>query len=117
MKNAFSNSESAINAIIESSKRHSDATDIGDYKTANKNYNVIQKAVTYLRENDGLSELKNLLTNDEISVKVWVATFLLKHYEQDAVTVLEDVAKKSIPQHSFNAKMVLQEWRNGRLNM
>ena len=117
MKVVFSNSKSAINALIESSKKHSEAANTGDYKTANKNYDVIQKAVVYLRANDGLAELKNLLANNETSVKVWAATFLLKHYEKDAIAVLEDIAQKSIPQHSFDARMVLQEWRNGRLNM
>lgn len=117
MKHKLNNLDSAINIIIESSQKHAQATETGDYKTANKNYYLIKKGVTYLRENDGIEKLKELLTYNETSVKVWVASYLLKHDEHLAVTVLEEIASKSIPHQSFDAKMVLQEWRKGNLNI
>jgi hypothetical protein len=115
MKHLFNSIESAINTIIDASQKHSYATEIGDYKTANKNYDIIQKAVIYLRANDGVYKLRELLTHSQVSVRVAAASFLLKHFEQEAIGVLEEIASKSIPHQSFNAQMVLQEWRNGNL--
>ncbi len=117
MKNLFKDIESAINTIIESSKKHAFASESGDYKIANRNYDLIQKAVGYLREHNGIDKLKELLSNSEVSVRVVAASFLLKHSEQEATSALEEIASKSIPHQSFNAQMILQEWRKGNLNL
>ena len=117
MKPTFKNLDEAINTIIESSQQHSHAIETGDYKTANKNYELIQKAVIYLRQNDGIEKLTGLLTYNDIGVKVVAASYLLKHVENQAVTVLEEIESKSIPHHSFTAELVLQEWRKGKLNL
>lgn len=117
MKKTFNNKDEAIKAIIESSQMHAQASQTGDYKTANKNYHVINKAVVYLIENGGIEKLKELLTYTDVSVKVWVASYLIKQDDQQAVSVLEEIAFKSIPFHSSDARLVLQEWRKGNLNL
>jgi hypothetical protein len=117
MKHTFNSAEEAINTVIESSKNHANATDTGDYKTANKNYDVLKKAVTYLRENNETEKLKELLKYNDISVKVAAASYLLKNADQEAIAVLKEIASQSIPHHSFTAKLVLQEWQKGKLNL
>ncbi|HWZ03769.1 MAG TPA: hypothetical protein VNX40_09175, partial [Mucilaginibacter sp.] len=76
--------------------------------TANKNYAIINKSVTYLKENNGIEKLKELLTYDVVSVKIWAASYLIKEGDQQAIAVLEEIASKSIPHHSFAAKLLLQ---------
>lgn len=117
MKHSFNNIESAINTVIESSKKHAFASNTGDYKTANKHFDLTKKAINYLRENDGIVQLKELLVHSEVSVRVMVASYLLKHFEHEAILVLEEIASKSIPIQSLDAKMVLQEWRKGNLKL
>jgi hypothetical protein len=117
MTHTFNNLESAINTIIESSKKHASATDSGDYKTANKNYAIIKKAVTYLRENDGIEKLEELLLHADVSVRIWAASYLLRDSEKQAIPILEEIESKSIPHHSFAARLVLQGWKKGTLNL
>ncbi len=113
----FNDIKSAINTIITSSQRHALASQEGDYKTANKNYDLMQKAVNFLRTNNGNDKLMELLKHEDVNVRVAAASFLLKHSEKQAIDVLEATTAMSIPNTSFNAKMVLQEWRNGNLNL
>ena len=115
MKYSFSNTEKAIDTIIDASVKHAQATETGDYKTANKNYHLINNAITYLLENKNTEELEKLLIHDETSVKVWVASYLIKQGDQHAIAVLEQIASQSIPDQSFDAKILLQQWREGKL--
>lgn len=117
MRILFNNNESAIGTIVDSAQKHSIASENGDFKTANKNYDLIKKAVEYLRKHNGIDELKGLLTHTEISVKIAASSYLLKHFEREAVKVLEEIANKSIPHKSFDAKMILQEWKKGNLDL
>jgi hypothetical protein len=115
MKHEFDNIEAAINAITKSSIIHAQATEKGDYKTANKNYHIIKDAIDYAKANGGSKQISELLEGEEVSVKVWVASFLLKEGETKSIRILEEIASKSIPLHSFNARMVLQEWKQGKI--
>ncbi|EHQ29630.1 hypothetical protein [Mucilaginibacter paludis] len=111
----FNNLDEAVNSIIESSQKHAKATQTGDYKTANLNYAVINSAVTYLKEKGEIEKLKELLAYNDLSVKLWVASYLIKQNDQKAAAVLEEISAQSIRHHSFHARMVLQDWRKGKL--
>jgi hypothetical protein len=111
------NIESAINIIIDSSKKYALAGESGDYKTVNKNYDLIRNSINFLREHDGLPQLKQLLEYNDISVRIVAASFLLKHFESDAILVLKEIVSKSIPIQSFEAKMILQQWQKVNLNL
>lgn len=111
MGKSFRSLEAAVNAVVESSFKHEIATENGDYKTANKNYNVINKAVLYLKENNGIANLKELLNSDEVSVKLWVASYLIRDDDPQAISVLKDIASKSIRHHSYAAELILEGWR------
>ncbi len=103
--------DEAINTVIDSSKIHAQATKTGKYKIANKNYYLINTAIAYLKENNGLGSLRELLTSDEVSVKVWVASYLIKDGDQQAISVLEEIVSLSIPHQSFAAELLLSDWR------
>ena len=107
--------EDAIKTIIESSEKHAEATDTGDYKTCNKNYTFIKKSVDYLMENGEIDSLRELLNCDSVSVKLWVASFLIRLNEEKAIQVVESIASQSIRHHSFGAQVLLEEWKKGNL--
>lgn len=114
MKQKFKNSNEAIDAIITSSKMHALATDKGDYKMANKNYSIVSKAYNYLKENGEINKLETLINYDDTSVKIAVASFLVKDSNPKAVLVLKEIASKSIPHHSFAAQILLQQLKEGK---
>lgn len=65
---------------------------------------------------NGRSVLVGLLQDADPYVRSHAATALLPIDEAPALAVLEEVAKlRRMPIVSFNAEMVLQEWRAGRL--
>lgn len=107
--------EEAIRTIIESSEKHAEATNTGDYKTCNKNYTLIKKGVDYIMEKGEIESLRELLNYDSVSVKLWVASFLIKLNDKKAVEVVEYIASQSIRHHSFDARILLEEWKKGNL--
>ncbi len=107
--------EDAIALFVDSCKKNALYNEIGNNKQANKSYFLIVESVEYLRENSLIFELKQFLNNNDYLLRLWSATFLLRHFEDESIFVLEDIASKQIRNISFDAKMVLQEWRNGNL--
>lgn len=117
MKKTFENNNSAIETLIDSANKHSNASEMGDYKSANKNFTLIQKAVYYLRENDGINKLEELLNHKDISVRLAAASYFLAHNADKAILILENIVRQKIPHKSFEAKMVLDEYRKGNLKI
>jgi HEAT repeat protein len=104
----------AIEIFKEAAKIHGEATETGDYKLGNKNYHLIFKIVTYLKETDQVALLIQLLGDTNLSVRIWAATYLLPINEERALEVLNEAAKnKGII--AFNAKITIDEWKRGHL--
>lgn len=108
MKPAFKNADEAVEVLINASQQHAKATETGHYKIANTNFRLIDNAVHYLLANDESERLKQLLTYHEVSVVVWVASYLIKQNDKQAIAVLEVIASGNIPHHSFDAKFILK---------
>ena len=106
----------ALKIFEESAQKHQEATDVGDYKTANKNYDSIIIAVKYLKEHNLIDDLLPYLNSQSIAVKLWASTFLLPYHESDAISALKDLIKvKGII--SLDAETVLVEWERGNLKV
>ena len=110
------NLETALLTFEQAALNHSEATEQGDYKVCNKSYSTIIKAVAYLREQNHLQELLPFLNNSSEGVRVIAAANLLPINGKEAIATLEDIAQ-GIGIQSFNAKMVLREWRKGTLKL
>ncbi len=106
----------AILKFEEASTKHADATEQGDYKTANKNYVIIVKAVTFLKEHDEIEKLSELLSHSSDGVKGWAATYLLPVKEPEAMKALEEIAKES-DIRSLAAETTISEWKKGNLKL
>ena len=94
--------------------QHSLATEVGNYKVANKNYCLIEESVAALRNSGRLQLLSRFLSHDSIAVQVWAATYLLSVDEVAATATLEKIVKEE-GFLSLEAETVLLEWRNGNL--
>lgn len=106
----------ALHQFEEASIVHSEATSQCDYKRCNKAYDVIMEAVTFLKKNDAIIRLVPFLDHYSPGVQTWAASYLLfiQSQEQEAIKTLEQVISTNGPS-SFEAKIVLEEYRNGTL--
>lgn len=107
---------SALSLFEEAAIKHAEATKEGDYKTGNKNYDKVVKAVSYLKEQDSIDELLQYLNHHVVGIRLAAATFLLPKHEKKGVEVLEEISKSS-DFFSFIAETTLSEWRMGNLKL
>ena len=104
---------------IAQAAEHGRCTENGDYKRGNAAYDRMIAALAELRERSdrGESILIELLNHPNGWVRLEAATHLLPLRTELASTILENLASGPQSQLEFIAKMVLQEWRAGRLNV
>lgn len=109
--------DNALKLFIEAASKQAKFTEDGDYKNSNKQYDVIINVAKYLKRTNNLRELINLLDNEDVGVKIWAATYLLEENEEKALLTLRNISNQDIKQHSFTAKMVIEEWNGGTLSL
>jgi len=112
----FKDLSTALNYFEEAAQKHAEATKEGDYKTGNKNYDKVIKAVYYLKEQGSIDELLQYLNHSACGVRLIAATFLLPKHEKRGVEVLNEISKSS-GFFSFIAETTLNEWQNGNLKL
>lgn len=94
------------------------ATDRGDHKRANAAHETLMRVLSELRESadQGRAALSGLLEHDDPHVRCWAATHLLP-LDQDAAMHALEALESEPPFVGLNAKMVVQEWKAGRLKV
>ena len=97
---------------------HGAATDRGDHKKANAAHRKVMEALEKIRASSDrvLSVLTGLLVHDDPHVRCWAATHLLPLDEDAATTTLCRLTSEP-PFAGLDAKMVLREWKAGRLKI
>lgn len=107
-----------LSAIFrEAAMVHAAATASGAADAANRAHDCEASALRQMRlmPDKGRGILTGLLEDGDPTVRSHAATALLPLDESVAISVLEEVSKARVPIISFNAEMVLREWRAGRL--
>jgi len=107
----------AIQVFIKAAIEHTKATEKGDYKLANNNFDLIVSSAKYLKSNNLISGLRELFDHDNLGVRIWAATYSLGEFEKDAKELLHMISKLNAPQHSFTAGITLEEWNSGNLKL
>lgn len=106
----------AISEFEKAAINHALATEQGNHKVANKNYDLIVKSVAFLKKHNALGELYELLSHNSPYVQVAAATFLLSTHEIESTNILSEIANtKGIL--GLTAELVLSEWRKGHLKL
>jgi hypothetical protein len=108
--------KSAIERYAEAVVQHYSAISAGNSALAKEAEAELFRALKELRAlpDHGITDLISLTDHADLGVQVWVATHLLPYAESMATSILELACmQKGIA--AFNAKMVLREWRAGRL--
>jgi hypothetical protein len=104
---------------IAAAVEHGRCTESGDYKRGNAAFDRMKVALTELRgrADKGESILMELLNHPNGWVRLDAAADLLPLRAELATTILENLASGPQSQLEFMAKMILREWRAGRLNV
>ena len=107
-----------LDMYIAAAAAHGAATQRGDDEAANKNHDELMAALQSLRSTGGNwpELLQDALGHENPHVRCWAATHLLAVKPERATNALEDLAgQRGVA--AFNARMVLREWRAGRLHV
>jgi hypothetical protein len=104
---------------IAAAAEHGRCTENGDYKRGNAAFDRMKVVLAELRgcADRGESILMELLNHPNGWVRLDAATDLLPLRAELASTILENLASGPRSEVEFMAKMVLREWRAGRLNV
>lgn len=114
------NTKEAIDVFIDAATKHTTATLGGDYKTCNKNYDKMANVVDYLKKENALYELEDLLNSKNVGVRTCAAAYLISvdSVSKKCQSVLSEISHtEGIGILQFNAEMVLKEWECGRLKL
>lgn len=109
--------EELLAAYVDASSAHGKATESGNHKVANKNYDVIAAVYGELRQR-GLEERKRLLVlldHKDPGVRCWAASHTLEFAPEESEAVLKALARIQGSLVGFSAEVTLDEWRNGNL--
>ena len=108
---------SALQQFEKAAELHAYYNERHEFKKGNIHADAILKAVNFLKSIDGLRNLEPFLNSDIMGVKGWAAAYLLTLNNPKAIEILENTAALNVPHYSFNAKILLSEWREGNLKL
>jgi hypothetical protein len=95
---------------------HGKATASGDYRAANCSHDALIDVLLKIRGcgKPGEVALRALSEDSDESVAGWSATHTLSFDEEHALAILDQLSNRPGP-IGFNAKMVIQQWKKGKL--
>lgn len=105
-----------INRFVTASIGHGEATRDGDYRSANRCFNIKTEVVSKLDELERRAALLELLDHQSSFVRCAAAARTLKIDEERATATLEELSKEP-GLVGFDAEMILKEWRKGNLEL
>lgn len=105
-----------INEVKDLCVEHGRVLDEGDSVSANNLHKKISNIFNEIIANGLVSELMELLKNDDENVKLWAASYLLSIEEKLAISVLSQV-EKSDRLIGLEATIIKDMWNKGMLNL
>ncbi len=108
--------ESALAKFEAAAENQVKATESGDYKTGNKNYDIIIDLMNFLKEQNKINVLSTYFNHPSIGVRMWAAVYMLSIQEKEAKSVLKKIAEES-GINATMARITLEEWQKGNLKL
>lgn len=106
--------EELVNVFARAAALHSQALLAGDHRIANREARIVSKTFRQLTEmgDEGRQALTLLFTHANDDVASLAAAYLLRYATDEAVQVLERIARKK-GLVGFQAQQALERWREG----
>lgn len=108
------NTKEALSLFEDAAIKQGEASNAGENKKANRNYDKIAATISYLKKNGALNELATFYVHSNLYVRAWAAAYLLPLYERKSLKILKEIADMNIV-GSLEAEMTIREWKNGNL--
>ncbi len=90
---------------------------LGDSRKEKREYRKIRSLYLFLKENQRLYELIELLDHENPYVRLWAAAYTLQISPQKSEKVLEELIPLKGTLVGLSASITLKEWRKGNLNL
>jgi len=103
-------------SFIDLSIKHGEAIQDGNHKQANKVHAKLTSLYNEIRKNGTWYDLENLVKHPNENVKMWAATFLLRHDEDLARSVLNEL-KTSEGIIGLEASTTIDLWKKNMLDL
>lgn len=105
-----------IDRYVAAACQHRSATNSGDSDKANRAHDDLVESLLRIRSlcNGTVIPLESVLSHKDAGVRCWAATHLIWELPERAAKILNDTVDEG-GFTGFDARMVLQEWENGRL--
>ena len=100
----------------ELSIKHAEAIQTGNNKVANRLHKKLMSLYNDIKNNEEINIIKELSKDENESVRLWSATFLLKSNSEFALKLLNDL-KKSNSVNSLTASAIIDMWEKGMLEL
>jgi hypothetical protein len=105
-----------VRLYAEAAAEHRAASQEGDYKTANRQHDIVAGVYRELRRRGTESQraLLQLLAHPNLGVREWAAAHALEFDPDEGVRVLEELRSET-GVVGLSAEYVLREWKSGKL--
>ena len=111
----FSGQDKALKLFEENSIKQAQTLKTGNYKLGNECFDNKIKCLSYLYKTNGMGMLEQLLSHENVGVRESASYAYLSVCPQKGEEVLSEIANGTYGIHSFNAEMILKEWKKGEL--
>ncbi len=94
---------------------HENYTFEGNYKKGNIAHHKLMETIELIKSQDIdiRKEFYELLKHDNDSVKIWTSVTLLKTFENESLSVLNEISKQNKTIVSLSAEMSIKVWKDG----
>lgn len=113
----FKDKQEALDVFLKSAILYTELEGGENHKLLNKQFKIICNSAGFLRNTGNLTDLKELMDNENPGVCAWAAYFLLTIDEENAKAKLKEIETLKIPHLSMSAEYTLKEWEAGNLNV
>lgn len=110
------NKNEFIETFIQEAKKHGEAINHGEHKTANKVHKKIHTLYKFALANKIEITFLDLMDNEDENVQLWAAVCSLKYSKLLAEKKLQDLSNLSTIV-SLTATLTLKLWKEGKLEL
>jgi hypothetical protein len=107
--------EEALKLFEENSIKQAQTLETGNFKLGNECFDNKIKCLSYLYKTNGMGMLEQLLSHENVGVRESASYAYLSVCPQKGEEVLSEIANGNYGIHSFNAEMILKEWKKREL--